>query len=161
MKPLETIEYPVRLVWNKISKLYNAEAAKYGTTMATGFILLNIDKTEGTPSTKLGPLLGLEPRSLVRTLSTMEEKGLIFRKSDPSDKRMVRIHLTPFGIEKRDVSRTTVLFLNQKIQQQIDPKKLTIFFEVLQEIICGLDNLEFNNDLQDAEQQHKSDHPKK
>ncbi|MES2628874.1 MAG: MarR family transcriptional regulator [Bacteroidota bacterium] len=150
MKPFETIEYPIRLVWTKISRLYNGEAAKYGTTMATGFILLNIDRNEGTPSTKLGPMLGLEPRSLVRTLSAMEEKGLILRKPDPLDKRMVRIHLTPFGIEKREVSKAAVVYLNKKIQQNIDPEKLTVFFEVLDELNQALDNQEFFSDLQYA-----------
>ncbi len=152
MKPTETIEYPIRLVWNKISRLYNSEAAKYGTTMSTGFILLNIDKTVGTPSTKLGPLLGLEPRSLVRTLSAMEEKGLIVRKADENDKRMVRIHLTPFGIEKREVSKATVVSLNKTIQKKLDPKKLATFFDVLNQINKELDNTEFFTDLQTAEQ---------
>lgn len=155
MKPSETIEYPLRLVWNKISRLYNAEAAKYGTTMATGFILLNIDRNEGTPSTKLGPMLGLEPRSLVRTLSAMEEKGLICRKADSNDKRMVRIHLTPFGLEKREVSKATVVSLNGLIQKNIDPKKLKVFFEVLEQINSELDHSDFFTDLQTIEFHNK------
>lgn len=151
MKPTETIEHPIRLVWNKIARLYNSEAAKYGTTMTTGFILLSIDKSEGTPSTKLGPLLGLEPRSLVRTLSAMEDKGLIIRKADEHDKRMVRIHLTPFGIEKREVSKSTVLYLNQRIQEKLNPKKLATFFEILDEINLELDNPEFFSGLENKE----------
>jgi DNA-binding MarR family transcriptional regulator len=67
-------------VWSRISRIYNTEAAKYGGSMAVGQILLNIDP-EGTPSTKLGPKMGMESRSLVRTLQTMEEAGLIKRAS--------------------------------------------------------------------------------
>ena len=146
MKPTETIEYPIRLAWNKIAKLYNCEALKFESTMSTGFILLNIDKNEGTPSTKLGPLLGLEPRSLVRTLATMEEKGLIERKPDKADKRLSRIHLTEAGFEKRAISRELVLHLNRKIQSGIAPEKLKIFFEVLEQINGELDkNQIFNN----------------
>ncbi len=147
MRPEETIDYPLRLAWNKISKLYNIEAAKYHSTMATGFILLNIDKTEGTPSTKLGPLLGLEPRSLVRTLSTMEHKGLIERRSDSTDKRMVRIHLTDLGSRKRDISKAFVIHLNTVIQQQIPSNKLSIFFEVLAQINNQLDKNQIFNDF--------------
>ncbi len=147
MKPTETIEYPVRLVWNKIAKLYNNEALKFQSTMATGFILLNIDKKEGTPSTKLGPLLGLEPRSLVRTLAAMEEKGLIERRPDHNDKRLSRIHLTSMGNETRRLSREIVLHLNTKIQSQIPDEKLKIFFEVLFQINCELDKNQIFNDL--------------
>ena len=146
MKPTETIEYPIRLVWNKIAKLYNNEALKFHSTMATGFILLNIDKHQGTPSTKLGPLLGLEPRSLVRTLATMEEKGLIERRPDPYDKRLSVIHLTDLGTNTRNISREIVIHLNTKIQAQISPEKLAVFFEVLFQINGELDkNLIFND----------------
>ena len=93
MKPEETIDFPIRKVWSRISRIYNSEASKYGGTMAIGQILLSIDP-EGTPSTKLGPKMGMESRSLVRTLQTMEDEGLIRRVPCTDDKRIVRIHLT-------------------------------------------------------------------
>ena len=83
--------------------MYNEEAAKYGATMATGFVLLSIDKEKGTPSTTLGPKMGMEATSLTRTLKSMEEKGLIYRKPNPEDGRGVLIFLTEFGKEKREL----------------------------------------------------------
>ena len=68
--------------------MYNEEASKYGATMAIAFTLLNIDK-DGTPSTALGPKMGMEATSLSRTLKNMEEKGLIIRKPNPNDGRSV------------------------------------------------------------------------
>lgn len=142
MKPEETIDYPIRLAWNKISRLYNLEASKFGSTMATGFILLNIDQELGSPSTSLGPKLGLEPRSLVRTLAAMEEKGLICRKADAADKRKVRIHLTDLGREKRKISRDTVIRLNHFIRGHIPEERLNLFFGVMQEIVELLEKKE-------------------
>ncbi len=107
MKPEETIDFPIRKVWSRISRIYNSEASKYGGTMAIGQILLSVDP-DGTPSTKLGPKMGMESRSLVRTLQTMEDAGLIRRAADTSDGRVVRIHLTTKGKSMRDVSRNTV-----------------------------------------------------
>ena len=85
-----------------VTKMYNEEAGKKGSTMATGFALISIDPDEGTPSTSLGPKMGIEATSLSRTLKTMEEKGLIVRKSNPLDGRGVLIYLTPFGNEMRE-----------------------------------------------------------
>ena len=34
-----------------VTKMYNEEAGKKGSTMATGFALISIDPDEGTPST--------------------------------------------------------------------------------------------------------------
>ena len=80
--------------------MYNQEAVKYDITTSIGFVLLNIHE-DGTPATKIAPLLGLESRSLTRMLKTMEEKGFIHRQPDASDKRLVRIFLTDKGKEKR------------------------------------------------------------
>ncbi len=101
MKPEETVDYNVKVCWHAISRMYNTEAAKNDITTSIGFVLLNIDQEAGTPATKIAPLLGLEARSLTRILKSMEEKKLIFKVSDPSDKRLVRIFLTKKGLEKK------------------------------------------------------------
>ena len=64
----KTIDYVLRATWQAVSRMYNEEANKYGATMATGFVLLSIDKEKGTPSTALGPKMGMEATSLTRTL---------------------------------------------------------------------------------------------
>ena len=69
--------------------------------MAVGFTLLSIDPKTGTPSTALGPKMGMEATSLSRILKRMQEQGLIERKPNPKDGRGVLIHLTDFGLEKR------------------------------------------------------------
>ena len=133
MKPEETIEFPLRRVWNRIARIYNSEAAKYGGSMAIGQILLNIDP-EGTPSTKLGPKMGMESRSLVRTLQTMEEAGLIRREACTNDKRVVRIHLTEKGRQMRNVSRDTVVKFNRAVQGRFTDKQLDNFRQVMSEL---------------------------
>jgi DNA-binding MarR family transcriptional regulator len=74
--------------------------------------------------------MGMEATSLTRTLKTMEEKGLIFRKKNPDDGRGVLLYLTPFGKEKRDLSKNTVLKFNETIKKHVSEEKLTHFMEV-------------------------------
>ena len=103
--------------------MYNEEASQFGSTMATGFALLSIDPENGTPSTSLGPKMGMEPTSLSRTLKTMEEKGLIKRKPNPEDGRGVLIYLTEFGREKRAYSREKVLTFNETIKNNVSARR--------------------------------------
>ena len=126
----KTIDYVLRATWQAVSRMYNEEAAKYDATMATGFALLSIDKEDGTPSTALGPRMGMDATSLTRTLKTMEEKGLIFRKKNPDDGRGVLLYLTPFGKEKRELSKNTVLKFNETVKQHVSEEKLAHFMEV-------------------------------
>lgn len=126
----KTIDYILRATWQAVSRMYNEEAAKYGATMATGFALLSIDKEKGTPSTALGPKMGMEATSLTRTLKSMEEKGLIIRKKNPEDGRGVLIYLTEFGKEKRDLSKMNVIKFNEKVKQNVTEEQLRNFIEV-------------------------------
>jgi DNA-binding MarR family transcriptional regulator len=110
--------------------MYNKEANKFDSTMATGFALLSID-ADGTPSTNLGPKMGMEPTSLSRLLSTMEERKMIYRSQNPNDGRSILIHLTSFGKEKRDDSKAVVLHFNKKIEESLSTEKINAFFEVM------------------------------
>mgnify|MGYP000262133556 CR=1 FL=1 len=130
----KTIDYVLRATWQAVSRMYNEEAAKYGATMATGFVLLSIDKENGTPSTALGPKMGMEATSLTRILKSMEERGLIIRKKNPEDGRGVLIYLTDFGKEKRDLSKKTVLKFNETIKNNISEEKMKHFMEVAETI---------------------------
>ena len=98
--------------------------------MATGFTLLSIDPEHGTPSTSLGPKMGMEATSLSRILKTMDDRGLIERKPNPKDGRGVLIHLTEFGREKREYSRERVITFNNAIRNNISEDKINHFFEV-------------------------------
>jgi DNA-binding MarR family transcriptional regulator len=130
----KTIDYILRATWQAVSRMYNEEAQNYGATMATGFVLLSMDKERGTPSTSLGPKMGMEATSLTRTLKSMEEKGLIFRKKNPEDGRGVLIYLTDFGREKRELSKNTVLKFNETVKQHISEEKFQHFIEVTETI---------------------------
>ncbi len=126
----KTIDYILRATWQAVSRMYNDEAQNFGASMATGFALLSMDKDKGTPSTSLGPKMGMEATSLTRTLKSMEEKGLIIRKKNPEDGRGVLIYLTDFGREKRELSRNTVLKFNDTVKKHVSEEKLKHFSEV-------------------------------
>jgi DNA-binding MarR family transcriptional regulator len=144
MRREETVDYVIKAAWHAIARMYNQQAAKHHITMSMGFVLLNIH-SDGTPATKIAPLMGLEARSLSRLLKSMEEKGLIYREADASDKRMVRIVLTREGKKKKEKSRETVLRFNEAVRDQVDAGKLNIFFEVLYDIHKIIEKNSYNH----------------
>jgi MarR family transcriptional regulator, organic hydroperoxide resistance regulator len=131
MKKEETVDHHIKASWHAIARMYNQQAMKYGGTMSIGFALLNIHSTDGTPATKIAPLMGLEARSLTRLLKAMEEKGLIYRVGDKIDKRSVRIMLTKKGKLSKERSKETVLRFNEAVRLLVPDPKLHTFFEVL------------------------------
>ncbi|RUA14484.1 MAG: MarR family transcriptional regulator [Flavobacteriia bacterium] len=133
MKDL-TIDYTLRATWQAVIKMYNEEAKNYGVTMAIGFTLLSIDPKGGTPSTALGPKMGMEATSLSRILKNIEERGYIQRKPNPNDGRGVLIHLTPLGLEKRKESKDVVLRFNDVVKEHVSDGDLAGFFKTMEVI---------------------------
>jgi len=134
VRPEETVCFNIKTAWHAIHRMYNSVAANYDSNMSVGFVLLNIDLEQGTPSTKIAPLIGLESRSITRMLKNLEESGLIERRPDSIDKRSVRIFLTETGKEKRETAKQAVLEFNQRVRSIIPSDQLNVFFEVIRQI---------------------------
>jgi DNA-binding MarR family transcriptional regulator len=130
MEKDKSIDHQLRATWQAVAKMYNEQAANYGSTMAMAFVLLTIDKVNGTPSTALGPLMGMEPTSLSRILKSMEDKGAISREKNPDDGRSVLIKLTDYGIEMRKFSKSHVYQFNNVVREYVTEKELDSFFKV-------------------------------
>jgi len=146
----KTIDYVLRTTWLAVQKMYNEEAAKFDATMAIALTLLSIDPVDGTPSTALGPKMGMEATSLSRILKNMEERGVIERRPNPQDGRGVLIHLTDFGREKREYSRERVLTFNETIRSQVSEEKMKHFYEVTEIINEMISNKRIYNQKEDT-----------
>jgi DNA-binding MarR family transcriptional regulator len=136
----KTIDYILRSTWMAIQKMYNEEAGTKGSTMATGFALISIDPEKGSPSTALGPKMGMEATSLSRTLKKMEELNLIERHPNPEDGRGVIIHLTPFGKEMRDFSKSVVFRFDEAVKKNISEEDLNTFKRVAETMMELISN---------------------
>lgn len=134
MEQEETVDYNIRKTWYNITKMYNRTATEYMASMALGMIILNIDISEGTPSTQLGPNMGMEATSLSRSLNKLEVAGVIERKPDPNDKRKALIHLTPLGMDWREIAKGVVVEFNKKIQSHFKKEEMKTFFTILNKI---------------------------
>lgn len=55
-------------------------------------------ESEIMPST-IGKYTGMEKSSLTRMVDDLEKKGIVFRKTDPEDRRKVLVSLTDKGLE--------------------------------------------------------------
>jgi DNA-binding MarR family transcriptional regulator len=72
-------------------------------------------------------------------IKSLENNGLIVKKPDKKDKRMVRLYLTKSGNELRKKSRDVVIKFNEKIFETIKKKELETCFKVLKEINLLID----------------------
>lgn len=133
----KTLDFHIKSTWHAITRMYNNIAYKYDISQTIGYVLINIGK-EGTPATKIAPLMGMEPTSLSRLLKNMEKKGLIYKKGDEEDKRVVRIYLTEEGVMKRKLAKETILNFNTKLMQVLsneDIEHLVKVFDIIKKCV--------------------------
>ncbi|RYE23001.1 MAG: MarR family transcriptional regulator [Sphingobacteriales bacterium] len=130
----ETIDYLVKIVWQSMANKYNQLVIEHGFTQAIGYLLINIDETEGTTVSHAAQLLGLKSTSLSRMLNQLEESGLIYRESNTGDKRSVKIYLTASGIEKRQLARKVVKEFNNYLNAHISEKEKELLTGILNKI---------------------------
>ena len=133
MKPEETADYFLKIVWQTVANKYNQIASEYGITQALGYMLINIHE-EGTAVSQIAALSGVKSTSLSRMLKSMEELGLIIRENDPNDKRSVKIFLTPFGVEKRQIAKDVVRKFNEYLNAHISAKERMQLIKTLNKI---------------------------
>jgi len=125
----DTVDHHLRSTLFAMRRMYNLLAHENGITQGIGYALINIGE-DGIPATKIAPLMGMTSSSLSRLLKNMEDDGMIYRKPDKKDKRIVRIFLTDEGSKLRDQVEQVVLHFNNKLFKKLELKELQIFEKV-------------------------------
>lgn len=125
----ETVDYHLRSTLFAMRRMYNVLAIENNITQGIGYALINIGK-DGIPATKIAPMMGMTSSSLSRLLKKMEDDGLIYRKSDNGDKRIVKIFVTEKGFELRQEVRQAVVSFNKKVLSQISIDEMKTFQKV-------------------------------
>mgnify|MGYP003889099613 FL=1 len=91
------------------------------------------------------PYITLKPEyeaSQLRVFADMVEKGLIFKKADPVDKRSVRMFLTEEGKRKKEISVQSVKRFNEQIRLALSEQELASFLGVISKIQKVIDQIQ-------------------
>ncbi|WP_231464473.1 MULTISPECIES: MarR family winged helix-turn-helix transcriptional regulator [unclassified Pedobacter] len=131
MKQQQTIDYHVKFAWQNMFNKYNQMASSFGITQAIGYMLININDDEGTAVSNLAGLLGVKATSLSRMLNNMEEAKLIYRETSVGDKRSVKVFLTDFGKEKKQLAKGVVRKFNEYLDEHFTKKEKETFINLL------------------------------
>jgi DNA-binding MarR family transcriptional regulator len=134
-KHTETIDSKLKTAWQVVSRMYNAEAVLHGGTLAMAHFLLCIDSHEGSFASEIAPQLGMESTSLSRIIVSLEEKKLIQRLADKSDKRKIKIILTAKGKAQKELAKNIVRNFNHLAEVKLGKEKIANFYKTLDEIV--------------------------
>jgi DNA-binding MarR family transcriptional regulator len=86
------------------------------------------------PST-LGKYTGMEKSSLTRMVDDLEKKGIVFRKTDPDDRRKVLVSLTEKGLDCYNRLSQITTEMAEEILQYVDDEDVENFMHSLETMV--------------------------
>jgi DNA-binding MarR family transcriptional regulator len=96
----------------RISRLLDRQAGDHGITKTQWSILVTVAKRGPVGASELAEREGVNPTMLSRTLTKLEDAGLVRRMTAPEDRRAVRVEATAAGRrlqQKVSAERTRLL----------------------------------------------------
>jgi DNA-binding MarR family transcriptional regulator len=81
---------------------------EHGASIWNWVLLREAANAAGASQRELADLMRIEPPTLVRHLDKLAEEGLVERRPDPADRRVVRVVVTPAGRKRLAQLQTVV-----------------------------------------------------
>ncbi|MBL4615705.1 MAG: MarR family transcriptional regulator [Magnetovibrio sp.] len=90
----KSLTYVVNHISRQLSQALNAELQSHGVAPGQFPVLLCLWEQDGLSQRELYQRVKIEQATMSNTLKRMERDCLIYRETDPEDRRSTRIHLT-------------------------------------------------------------------
>src|SRR5215469_2346536 len=110
----------------------------HGVRVGQHIVLSALWDTDGLTPGEIARRLGAATPTIVNTATRMEEAGLIVRRPDPADARLVRLYLTPRGRAAREPVRAARAALERRATATLTAAELDQLRSALTKIISEL-----------------------
>jgi DNA-binding MarR family transcriptional regulator len=114
--------------------------ATHAMTRAQWIILSRLDRQPGMSQNELAAICEVEPITVARLVDRLEARGLVERRSDPSDRRIRRLHLLPAAQPILETINDARELMNERIISGLDENTRETLIDALLKIKENLAN---------------------
>ena len=112
--------------------------SRHGVRVGQHIVLSVLWEQDGLTPGEIARRLGAATPTIVNTATRMEEAGLIVRRPDPADARLVRLYLTDRARAAREPVRAARIALERRATATLTPAELDQLRSALTKIIARL-----------------------
>lgn len=131
-------------LFTQASKLLREAAdeamSRHGVRVGQHIVLTALWDQDGLTPGEIARRLGAATPTIVNTATRMEEAGLVTRRADPLDARLVRLYLTPSGRSAREPVRDARAALERQATATLTAAELDHLRSALTKIIAQFKN---------------------
>jgi len=99
MQSMESLERDPLILLHDVARItrtrFDQRARAHGMTRAQWVILARLSRQPGLSQNEMAAICEVEPITVGRLIDRLELRGLVERRSDPTDRRIRRLHLLP------------------------------------------------------------------
>src|SRR5688572_4488290 len=117
-----------------LDQVYGQVVEPLGLTIIEWYILRALYERDGQHASELARAVGRAATSFTPNLDKLQEKGLIERRPDPSDRRAVHIYLTRQAEQYREDILESAERIDQQLSKMFDDREFETFQRVLLEL---------------------------
>jgi len=110
----------------------------HGVRVGQHIVLSALWDEDGLTPGEIARRIGVATPTIVNTASRMEEAGLLVRRPDPADARLVRLHLTASGSAAREPVRAARAALERRATARLTATEREALRSALTKIIAQL-----------------------
>lgn len=100
----------------RIQRHFNHRYQEYGITSSQSFILFALMENNGLNVKQLASRLELDSPAVTGLLDRMEREDIVERRSDPDDRRALKVYLTSKGQELAETVTNIPFLFNERIK---------------------------------------------
>lgn len=108
--------------------------ATHGASLWNWVLLKEAANAEGASQRQLAQHMRIEPPTLVRHLDKLAEEGLVERRPDPDDRRIVRVVVTPAGLARLRELHAVVYELDDELRGILTKRDVEVLNRALPRI---------------------------
>jgi DNA-binding MarR family transcriptional regulator len=128
----------VALVCQAYRSLSDSFFDRIGMHRAQAKVLCRLYVQDGMTQSEIGEQLSVQGATVTNMLQRMEETGLITRRRDPDDNRLVRVYLSEAGRENELIITEQFLKLESTVFLGIDEGDRALFRQVLRQMLHNM-----------------------
>jgi len=117
-----------------VSERFDAYLNQHDSSVPTWLVLKHVGNEDGLSQRELAGRIGIEGPTLVRHLDRMEAEGLVARRRDDHDRRIVRISLTTNGRRRHAHLIEVVSKLDAQLRALLTEREVQVLERALRRI---------------------------
>ncbi|KJS16403.1 MAG: hypothetical protein VR69_09520 [Peptococcaceae bacterium BRH_c4b] len=127
--------FEVGVAARKLHKYYNNRFSQYGITVTQSFILFALIMQDGQNVKNLAERLSLESPAVTGLVDRLEKEKMVERRSDPEDRRALRVFLTEKGRGLAEKLITVAVEFNDVLKSRLNMQQV----KALKDLLASID----------------------